>query len=226
MKKRIFVIIMAVLLISTAIFTIYVFIPSLNDQEVVNTDNITVLKSSNIEQTQYKSIEDGLSLLTSPQSMVKVDFTNRILPENWQGKDIFLKYTYLGEYSDSVYSQLNSLLLGEYSWKKQLGINGEVILGGPMFIKDGVYQLHVHNALSLGKKYFLFGDLLDYFRNNGLLDGTKIVLGNVKIQNIWYKEMEVTKENTIPGGIDLIISTCLERNGDLRLVTGWKVVKE
>jgi len=36
----------------------------------------------------------------------------------------------------------------------------------------------------------------------------------------------VKPESKISGDMDLVISTCLERNGDLRLVSGWKVITQ
>ena len=149
---------------------------------------------------------------------------NRDSPALWYGKKINIKYTYIGEYNDNTVDKLNSMLSTEYSWKKQLDVDGSILLGGPIFSMDNVYQLHTHNGLSLANKHYLFGDLLHYLYKKDELEGTQMTIGNVVLECIWIKDSKITQDaSTIPG-VDLVISTCLERHGDRRLVSGWKVI--
>lgn len=217
---------MAVLFVSTAIFTIFVFFPSFIGVNTVNTENITVLESSDTGGNKYKNIEEGLNISSPYSGIAEFELVNRTLPEKWKSKSIYLRYTYLGEYSEDTYEELNELLTTDYSWKNQLNEDSDILLGGPMILINGVYQLHVHNGLSLASKYFLFGDLLEYLEDKDILEGTRIKLGDVKLECIWVKKIHVEEENTVPGGVELVISTCLERNGDYRLISGWKVLSE
>lgn len=226
MKKKVLVITMAVLLTSTAIFTVFVFFPSLIGINTVNTEDITVLNQQGGDETQNQNLEDGLNISSPYSGMVEFEISNRTLPEKWEEKKIYFRYTYLGEYSSETYDELNELLTTDYNWKNQLDEDGNILLGGPMIKVNGIYQLHVHNGLSKASKYFLFGDLLDYLNENDLLEGTKIKLGNVKLECEWVEKIHVEEENTVLGGVNLVISTCLERNGDYRLISGWKVVSE
>jgi hypothetical protein len=225
-KKNLILVTTAVLLASTATFTIYVFFPALIGVNVVNTENITVLEQTSVLETNYKNIEEGLNISTPYSGIVGFEMANRSVPEKWEGKEISFRYSYLGEYSSQVFEELNTLLETDYNWKNQLDENENVLLGGPMFLKDGVYQLHVHNGLSLAQKYYLFGDLLDYLNSKDLLEGTRIKLGNVKLECNWVEEIYVEEDNVVEGGVELIISTCLERNGDWRLVSGWEVMED
>ena len=217
---------MAVLFTGTAIFTFTVFYPTLLDSFFVNTQDITVLQTNTSENVQSSDLGELLTLKGSTTSTVPFEVSNRYLPSNWEKKNTYVKYTYLGKYSSSVYSTLNELLKTDYSWRKQLNKEGDIVLSGPMFLKDGIYQLHVHNGLSLGKEYFLFGDLLDYLNSKDLLLGTVMKFGDVRLECTTVQRMEIEKESKISGEMDLVISTCLERNGDLRLVSGWKVITQ
>lgn len=218
---------MAVLFIGTAIFTVFVFFPSLIGVNTVNTENITVLESSDdTEEIHYKDIEDGLNISSPYSGIIHFELVNRTLPEKWKDKDIYLRYSYLGEYTSKTYEELNELLTTDYSWKNQLDEDGNILLGGPMILLNGIYQLHVHNGLSLASKYYLFGDLLDYLNSKDLLEGTRIKLGDVKLECMWSEKIHVEEENEVPGGVELVISTCLERNGDYRLISGWEVIED
>ncbi len=215
---------MAVLFTGTAIFTFTVFYPTLFDSLFVNTQDITVLQTNASEEIQSSDLGELLDLKVNTPTTVTFELSNRYLPSDWEKKDIYFKYTYLGEYSNSVYTKLNELLKTDYSWRKQLNKQGDIILGGPMFLKDGIYQLHVHNGLSLAKKYYLFGELLDYLNSKGLLLGTVMKFGDVRLECTKVQPMRIENGNKISGDMDLVISTCLVRNGDLRLVSGWKVI--
>lgn len=215
-------ILVAVLVISTAIYTIFVFIPN-TKEEVVNTeiyavaDNISFVKKEN-------PLSNSLPFVDGSTYIYKFSLLNRDLPSRWMGKEIYLKYTYLGEYSENTVSELNELLLGDYRWQRQLDQNKDIVLGGPIFLKDNTYQLHIHNGLSFANKHYLFGDLLHLLYSKSELDGTQIQIGETVLQAIWYKDARVLEDNRTPGGADLIISTCLERNGDRRLISGWIVI--
>ncbi len=226
MNKKVAIIIMAVLFTGTAIFTFTVFYPTLFDSLFVNTQDITVLQANASEEIQSSDLGELLDLKVNTPTTVSFELSNRYLPSGWEKKNMYFKYTYLGEYSNSVYSNLNELLKTDYSWRKQLNKQGDIVLAGPMFLKDGIYQLHVHNGLSLAKKYYLFGELLDYLNNKDLLLGTVMKFGDVRLECTTVQEMEIEKGSNISGQMDLVISTCLERNGDLRLVSGWKVITQ
>lgn len=217
---------MAVLFTGTAIFTFTVFYPTLLDSLFVNTQDITVLQTNASEEVQTSDLGQLLDLKTNTPTTVTFELSNRYLPNGWEKKNTYFKYTYLGEYSNSVYTNLNELLKTDYSWRKQQNKQGDIVLAGPMFLKDGIYQLHVHNGLSLAKKYYLFGDLLDYLNSKDLLLGTVIKFGDVRLECTTVQTMEIEKQSKISGEMDLVISTCLERNGDLRLVSGWKVITQ
>jgi hypothetical protein len=53
----------------------------------------------------------------------------------------------------------------------------------------------------------------------------QVKFGDVILQNSWEQEIEVLEGGIVPYA-DLIISTCLERYGDRRLVSGWNIVQE
>jgi hypothetical protein len=42
---------------------------------------------------------------------------------------------------------------------------------------------------------------------------------------VLIKDTHILDDNTTPAGADLIVSTCLERDGDRRLISGWKVTQ-
>lgn len=217
---------MAVLFTGTAIFTFTVFYPALFDSLFVNTQDITVLQTETPKEIHSSDLGELLDLKVNTPSTVSFELSNRYLPNGWEQKDMYFKYTYLGEYSNPVYSNLNELLKTDYNWRKQLNKEGDIVLAGPMFLKDGIYQLHVHNGLSLARKYYLFGELLDYLNNKDLLLGTVMKFGDVRLECTTVQKMEIEKGSNISGQMDLVISTCLERNGDLRLVSGWKVITQ
>ena len=112
----------------------------------------------------------------------------------------------------------------EYKWQKQLDSNGNIVMGGIVLAKDGTYQLHTHNSFTKGNRYFLLGDILDRYHTESNLVGTQIQLGSFTIECIWEKDTKVIQDSTVPYA-DLVISTCLERYGDRRLVSGWNIVK-
>jgi hypothetical protein len=43
---------------------------------------------------------------------------------------------------------------------------------------------------------------------------------------VWVEDIRVNQDNILKNTADLIISTCLERNGDWRLVVGFNIVKK
>lgn len=215
-------ILVAVLVISTAIYTIFVFIPN-TKEEVVNTEIYAVADPTSFVE-QENPLGKSLPFLDGNTYLFPFSVLNREIPSRWQEKEISLKYTYLGEYSEDTVNELNELLLGDYKWQRQLDQNRNIVLGGPVFVMDNTYQLHTHNGLSLGNKHYLFGDLLHLLYSNGELGGTQIKIGDTVLQAIWYKDSRVLEDNRTPGGADLIISTCLERDGDRRLISGWIVI--
>lgn len=223
MNRRVLQILFVIFLTLTVGYSIYIELATRTNM-VVNTNVEAVVDTKTIiENQQGDHIKDGLSLELDKTKIVSFELLNRDLPVRWQSKKIRFKYTYIGEYSEDILKKLNSLVKGEYKWQNQLDENGDILLGAPILERDGVYQLHPHNSLYLTTKYYLFGDLLHWLRNTNKLEGTEMKLGNVVLKCIWIKDMEVEKDSsTLPA--DLIISTCLERNGDRRLVSGWEVV--
>jgi hypothetical protein len=214
----------AVLIYGTAAV---LFIFSYPKDEVVNTQAYTVDTQSIVEK---EIVVNPLSELLKPNDnetyVLPFSLLNRELPARWYNKDITIKYTYLGEYTDSTVSELNTLLNTEYSWKKQLDKDRKIVLGGPIFLMDNVYQLHTHNGLSLANRQYLFGDLLHYLHSRKELEGTRIQIGEVTLEAVWTKDTRVLQDSTTPGGSDLVISTCLERDGDRRLISGWVVAND
>jgi hypothetical protein len=226
MKFKLLNILIAVLLTGTAIYTIFVYIPNTRD-EVVNTKVYAVVQSSEVmakEKVYTNPLDEIFAIPQGESNIVNFELINREIPVHWNGKNISLKYTYLGEYSDSILEQLNALLGDEYKWQKQLDANGNIVMGGPIFIKDNIYQLHTHNGLSLANKHYLFGDLLGYLYWKGTLEGTEIKIGETPLQVVWIKDTKILEDSSAPGGAELIVSTCLERNGDRRLLVGFKVI--
>jgi hypothetical protein len=218
-------IMVAVLLVSTAIYTVFVFIPS-TSKELINTEVSAIVDTPKSEEVEERDlISNSLNMVLDNPQTYEFKVINRELPTNWNIKGMYFKYTFLGEYEENTLNSLNELLLGEYKWQRQLDSKGDIVLGGPIFIKDGVYQLHTHNGLSLGKRHFLFGDLLGYLFSNNELDGTQIQIGELVLENIWNKDTHILQDPTTPAGAELVISTCLERDGDRRLISGWIVQK-
>ncbi len=225
MTKVHYIITMAVLLVSTALFTSFVFIPTISPYEVVNVETIQENETSeeNPEEEPLPTLLDLLSLEKDTTKVVQAEILNRDIPQNWEGKEIFFRYTYIGEYDQEAQSKLDDLLITEYRWQKQLDEKGNVVMGGIVLYKDGTYQLHTHNTFTKGNKYFLLGDLLDRYHSNGNLVDTEIQFGSVKLVCIWEKDTKIMVDNVVPYA-DLIISTCLERYGDRRLISGWNIV--
>jgi hypothetical protein len=71
----------------------------------------------------------------------------------------------------------------------------------------------------------LLGDLLHYFYANGNLKGTIIEIGGIKLRCVWLKDTHILEDSVAPEGGELILSTCLERNGDRRLLSGWEIIE-
>lgn len=233
MTQKLLLIITAVLLVSTAVYTYFVFFPALRPYEVVNVDAYVEpeIEDDTEVPIEPEETEDVDILLTEwgltdgSTSVIDAKILNRELPLNWVGRGILFKYTYLGEYDDSTQQELDEMLVTEYKWQKQLDMNGNVVMGGIIFHKDGTYQLHTHNTFTKAQWRYLLGDLLDRYYSNNELVGTQIKFGSVILQADWYKDIELKRESTVPYA-DLIISTCLEMWGDKRLVSGWNVVEE
>jgi len=223
MKKYIYFAIPIILLTTTVIFTIFVFIPTIKPYEVVN---IETKQIQNISDTEEKpqTLDTLLGLEKDQTKVLDAKFLNRELPKKWKEKKIFFKYTYIGDYDSNTQNKLDSLLHNEYKWQKQLDSNGNIVMGGIVLAKDGTYQLHTHNSFTKGNRYFLLGDILDRYHTEGNLVGTQIQLGSFTIECIWEKDTKVIQDSTVPYA-DLVISTCLERYGDRRLVSGWNIVK-
>ena len=153
MTKVHYIITMAVLLVSTALFTSFVFIPTISPYEVVNVETIQENETSeeNPEEEPLPTLLDLLSLEKDTTKVVQAEILNRDIPQNWEGKEIFFRYTYIGEYDQEAQSKLDDLLITEYRWQKQLDENGNVVMGGIVLYKDGTYQLHTHNTFKIGR---------------------------------------------------------------------------
>lgn len=225
MKIRIEYILSAVLLVSTALFTIYYYLPEYR----INKD-IQVVVDTPVIQEEEKEPEDilksHLGLEEGKTSTYPFSILNRDLPNIWDDKEMYLKYIYLGGYTENSVNEINDLLENEYSWKNQLDTEGNVVFNGPLLSRDGTYQLYVHNTLYHAQKYYLLGDILDMLWDNGDLVGTQIDISGLKLEAIWVEDIRVNTDNTLDNTADLIISTCLERNGDWRLVVGFNIVEE
>lgn len=222
-KKRVLLILFIIFLTLTLGYSIYIELATKTNL-VVNTSVETVATTPESEIIKEEDpIKEGLSLELDKAKIVDFQLLNRNLPVKWQNKSIRLKYTYIGEYQDGTLDKLNKLLKGEYNWRNELDSDGNIVFGAPIILKDGVYQMFPHNSLYLTTKYYLFGDLLDWLRYKGTLEGTEMKIGNVTLKCIWIKDSETEKDSTAPIA-DLIISTCLERNGDRRLLSGWNIV--
>ena len=201
-----------------------VFLPTIKPYEIVNTE---VERVPDIEEDREEvpTLLELWSMEEDSTKMMNAEVLNRELPKNWSDKEIFFKYTYIGEYTPEIQEQLDDLLLNEYKWQKQLDEEGNVVMGGIVLSKDGTYQLHTHNTFTKGERFFLLGDLLDRFFRNEELEGTQIKLGDVVLECIWKEDSKLLHKPTVPYA-DLIISTCLERFGDRRLVSGWNILRE
>jgi len=223
MKVKIEYIIVAVLLVSTAIFTAFVYIPN----SKVNTNIEVVVDTPQIQEEVVEDvIKEHLGLEKDKTSTYTFGILNRELPKNvWDGKKMYLKYTYLGEYDENTVDVVNDMLLDEYGWKNQLDKDGNVVFGGPLLYKDGTYQLYVHNTLYHGQKYYLLGDVLDMLWDNDDLIGAQIDISGLKLEAKWVEDIRVLQGSTLENRADLIVSTCLERHGDWRLVVGFDVVE-
>ena len=230
MKKKYLLIILVSLVVVTTAYTLFVFIPSMNHIEEVDTSVVEEMgedieAEEETEEEELTLIQESLGLEEGKSYIYDFDLLNREIPLLWSSKEMRLKYTYLGEYSEEVQKEVDILLDGEYSWEKQLDSDGDIVLGGPLFIKDGIYQLHVHNGLSFAGKYYLLGDLLHGIYYYDTLVGTEIKIGDVTFQAKWVEEMNILEDSTISNA-DLVISTCLARgDSDRRLVSGWIVIE-
>lgn len=224
-KRRILLILFVIFLTLSVGYSIYIELATRTNL-VVNTSVDTAVQTE--AQTQEvvnkeDPLAEGLSLELNKAQIVSFEFLNRDLPVKWQSKEVSFKYTYLGEYSNSTFEKLNQLLKGEYRWQNQLDENGNILLAGPLLLKDGVYQLFPHNGLYQTTKYYLFGDLLDWLNHKGTLEGTEMKMGNVTLKCTWVKDTQTLQDSSAPRAT-LIISTCLERDGDRRLLSGWDIV--
>lgn len=223
MKKHIYLLIPATLLVATILFTIYVFIPAVKPYEVVNIQTKQIQSTEEIVE-EIQTLDTLLGMQKDQITVLDALILNRELPSKWKEKKIFFKYTYIGEYDSNTSEKLDDLLHSEYKWQKQLDSNGNIVFGGIILAKDGTYQLHTHNSFTKGDRFFLLGDLLDRYHGEGNLVGTQIQLDGNILECIWEKDTKVIQDSTVQYA-DLIISTCLERYGDRRLVSGWNVVK-
>ena len=227
MKKTKDLITIAILLVATALYTVFVFIPNINPDRVVDTSEVEVLEiEKDFPVENIDILEKNWSLETEKTNLMTAEILNRELPSSWKDKKIFFKYTYLGEYDEQVQENLDEMMANEYAWEKQIDADGNVVMGGPVLKRDGIYQLHSHNAFTQADQYFLLGELTVRYSDLEELVGTEIVLGGVKLRAIWEKETKILEDDKGLPGANLIISTCLERNGDKRLLSGWEIVKE
>lgn len=227
MSKIYYIVAMTVLFVSTVLFTAFVFVPTVQPYEVVSVETEIIPEQSEelIEEEAPPTLLELWSMEQNTTKIMEAQILNRELPSNWSGKKIYFKYTYIGEYTSEAQTLLDQLLLDEYKWQKQLDVNGDVVMGGIILAKDGTYQLHTHNTFTKGERFFLLGDLLDRYHTNTELVGMQVRFGNVTLENVWEKEIEVLEDATVPYA-DLVMSTCLERYGDRRLVSGWNIVQE
>ena len=228
MPKIYYIVAMTVLFVSTVLFTTFVFIPTINPYEVVSVEASPTTEEMEEEIVEQENIPTLLELWSMEENSTKImsaEILNRELPSNWAEKETHFKYTYIGDYSQEAQTLLDDLLLDEYKWQKQLDEQGNVVMGGIVLAKDGTYQLHTHNTFTKGERFFLLGDLLDRYHGNGELEGTQIRFGNVIMENVWERDIRILEGGTVPYA-DLIMSTCLERYGDRRLISGWNIVRE
>jgi hypothetical protein len=223
MKFKKELIMLAVLLVSTAIFTIFIYLP----QTRVNANIEVVLETPQIEEITEDEdvIKNHLALEDGKTSTYKFDILNRDLPYIWDGKEMYLKYTYIEEYNEDTVNIINEMLVNEYSWKNQLDKEGNVVFNGPLLYKDNTYQLYVHNTLYHAQRYHLLGDILDMLWDNEELIGTQIDIAGLKLEAKWVEDLRVWENSKLENIADLLISTCLERNGDWRLIVGFDVVE-
>ena len=225
MKLTWYNILVTVLLTSTVAVSIYLYTMS----QPVNSSVEFVLDTPLAEEIPEVVFEDPILLFWGPEqgktSTFEFHFLNRELPSNWEGKKLYLKYTFVGKYTEGIENEINELLENEYSWKNQLDKNGNVVFGGPLLLKDGTYQFYTHNTLYLAQKHFLLGDILHYLSNQNTLVGTEIEVGGLKLEGVWEKDIDVVENNKILEEADFIMSTCLERNGSKRLVVGFNVIE-
>jgi hypothetical protein len=226
MEIKIEYILTAVLLVSTAIFTILFYIPETR----VNKDIEVVVETPAVQQVEAQESEDKLKeylgLEDDKTSTFSFSILNRELPQIWDGKDMYLKYTYVGEYEEGTVDEINEMLDNEYDWRYQQDKEGNVVFNGPLLSKDDTYQLYVHNTLYHAQRYYLLGDVLDMLWDKDELVGTQIDISGLKMEAVWVEDIRVLKDASLENSADLIISTCLERNGDWRLVVGFDVMEK
>ena len=226
MKMSWYHVLITVLLTSTVAWSVYTYTLS---RPVNSSVEVVLETSTTFGVTDEVIVEDTIAMFWNLEdekiSVWPVDIVNRDLPSYWKGKSLFLEYTYLGDYEKGLEEDINDLLNGKYRWKTQLDKNGDVLFNGPLIRKNGTYQLYVHNTLFLAQKYYLLGDLLHYFSSNKELIGTHIKIGELTFEVMWEEEIDVLKNPKLKESADLIISTCLERDGSQRLVVGFDIVK-
>jgi len=229
MKKTKDLVIIGVLLVITALYTFFVFIPNINPDRVVDTSNIEVAQVEEIPVEVFEPVsflKNSWSLEKDKTNFLQASILNRELPSSWEDREVFFKYTYLGEYDDEVQENLDEMMGSEYAWEKQLDSAGNILMGGPILKRDGIYQLHTHNAFTRGEEYFLLGELIARYSEQEELVGTEMMFGNVKLRALWEKDTRLLEDpHGLPGG-EIVISTCLEIDGDRRLLSGWEVVEE
>jgi hypothetical protein len=227
MKIRFEYILVAVLVSGTAIFTKYFYIPETRvnkDVEIIlNTPSIEKVEA---EETSRDKIGRHLDLEKGKTSTYNFSILNRELPYIWEDKEMYLKYTYLGEYDEDTITVMNEMLDNEYDWRNQLDHEGNVVFNGPLLSRDNTYQLYVHNTLYHAQRYYLLGDVLDMLWDNNEIVGTQIDISGLKMEAMWSEDIRVLQDSNLKNSADLIISTCLERNGDWRLVVGFNFVEE
>lgn len=224
-KRRILLILFVIFLTLSVGYSIYIELATRTNL-VVNT-NVDAVAQTEVQTqdniTSENPITKILPLELDKAEIASFELLNRDFPVRWQSKTVRFKYTYIGEYSTNTLSKLNELLKNEYRWQNQLDENGNILLQGPLVLKDGTYQLFPHNGLYQTTKYYLFGDLLDWLNHKGTLEGTEMKIGDMILKCIWVKDARTLQDSSAPAA-DLIISTCLERNGDRRLLSGWEVI--
>jgi hypothetical protein len=227
MDKIKYMIIMVIIFVSTLLFSSFVFIPTVAPYEIVNVD-ISPITYNDMEEEEVEDIPTLMELWVMEEGMTKImeaEVLNRELPPNWLDKGLYFKYTYIGQYNEYTQEVLDDLLLDEYKWQKQLDEQGNVVMGGIVLSKDGTYQLHTHNTFTQGNRFYLLGDLLDRYHNEEGVVGTRIRFGGVILESVWERDIRILEGGSVPYA-DLIISTCLERWGDRRLISGWNIVWE
>ena len=224
MKKVYYLITTTLIFVTTLLFFAFVFLPSTKPTKVVSID-IPIIEEIEEEEETPPTLEELWQMEESISKKMPFEILNRELPNNWLEKDIYFKYTYLGEYDEDVQKELDDILLGEYRWQNQFDEDENILLGGAILKKDNTFQLHTHNTFTHGTRFFLLGDLLDKYASEDVLEGMQIRFGNIVLECEWVKDIRIVEGVTLPYS-ELLISTCMERYGNRRLISGWKIVRE